>query len=63
MAARRKAYTRTLGTHFQLPASDPYQNACFMADLLAGRIQATALVETRDGEGRRTNLEYDDPDG
>lgn len=63
MASRRKPYARTKPEHQQLPATEEYTFACFMADLLDGTITATALHEVRNGGGRLTRLEYDDPNG
>ena len=35
----------------------------FMQDLLAGTVKAIKVIETKDGNGHLTKLEFDDPNG
>lgn len=35
----------------------------FIDDLLSGTVKAEKLVETKNGQGKLTKLEYDDPNG
>jgi hypothetical protein len=59
MAQRRIRYERTKSPEAFEPPS-VYAN--FMADLLAGKITPTKLVETKDARGNLA-LDYDDPSG
>lgn len=61
MASARKSYARSKQDHTRLPATEPFEFAALMADLLDGSVRATALHEVRDGQGRLVRLEYDDP--
>jgi hypothetical protein len=63
MASARKPYARTKPEHAGLPASEVFERACFIDDLLNGRVRATAVHELRDGRGRLVRLDYDDPNG
>lgn len=57
MASRKK--TRPLKGN----GNDAADYAEFIRDLIKGDIVATALVETVNGRGQLTKLEYDDPNG
>lgn len=63
MASARKSYARIKQDHARLPATEPFEFAALMADLLDGTIQATAVHEIRTPQGQLIRLEYDDPDG
>lgn len=63
MATARKPYTRTKPEHARLPVTEVFENACFIDDLLNGRVRATAVTHVRDGRGQLVRLEYDDPNG
>lgn len=61
MAAARKNFSRTTGAH--LPPTEDYEYACFMRDLLDGKIEATDVQEQRDGRQRLVRLTHNDPTG
>ena len=58
MASARKTYVPQGAKR-----TNPQQYAQFIAALLGGTVVATALIETKDAQGRLTKIEYDDPNG
>ncbi len=58
MASRRKRFNQPANE----ARSDIHAHAAFMKALLDGTITATALVESRDADGKPI-LQYDDPNG
>lgn len=64
MASKRKTFTLPPQANGKDPPrdDDPAMYAAFMGALLDGTIAATALIESRRGNGK-LQFDYDDPNG